>query len=187
MPRRLHLLALLLCGLGAATFACRSADKPESEAKADAENGEAGTDGQAKAALAEPKPQDCAKGANLSACCEALTPACNDCRDKNKKAQKAWDAACLAPADQDPDCKKDPPVIACCSEPNEACQDCREAAFTALMSWKERCAAAEQLRCDRAPPQSECCAAGTPACEACAARNRRMRDEWRVKCGRDEG
>jgi hypothetical protein len=55
------------------------------------------------------------------------------------------------------------------------------------MSWKERCAAAEQLRCDRAPPQSECCAAGTPACEACTARNRRMRDEWRVKCGHDEG
>ena len=191
MPRWSHVSLILLCAM----IACRAIDKTGSATSEQIQGAEISpvpdtrskTQEQASQATSQTKQQEspnCAQPLQLMACCEALTPTCNECREKNQRSQQSWDTRCLPSAEQELDCQKGPPVIACCSDASDTCRSCRESAFATLMSWKTRCGDLDHVRCDRAPPQSVCCSDGSPACDACRTRHRRALADWQQRCHR---
>ena len=172
LGRRLR-LALLVGALLTLVGACRSAEKaPPKAAEAATEPGSALTD--AEGCQEKPAP--------ASQCCEALTPSCNDCREKATHALADYQARCLGAAPQVPaDCSA-APVVTCCGEDTDTCRQCREEGLAALVAFRERCAVEPEIRCDRKPPVSVCCDALMPSCEACRERNRRVEAEWLRRC-----
>ena len=172
LGRRVAVLALATAVLALAG-ACRSADKPAAEAEKAprVDEGAALTD---EGCREKPKP--------ASACCEALTPACNDCREKADKALTDYQARCLSATPALPaDCAA-APVISCCGEDSEECRKCREDGLAALVAFRERCAVEPEIRCDHKPPVTLCCDALIPSCEACRERNRRVEGDWLRRC-----
>ena len=168
-------LLLLLAVLLAPLTGCRSADKTAA-AMAPAPAGAALTDG-----------DPCKTRPARPACCEALTPACNDCRAEAAAAQTAWEQACLSPAATPPDCTKAAPAVDCCGDATDECHSCREQALARLMAWKEACADEDAAACDHRPPQDECCQALIPSCQACQDRNQRVLASWERRCAGASG
>lgn len=160
--------------------ACRSTDHRDegaqvkeseaaSEKSADAPPASAAADG------------ECANKPQAVICCEALTPNCNECRDRAKKAQAAWAAKCVKATEAPKDCAS-PPVADCPSDSTEVARQCREAAIVTLVDWKDRCAELEAYPCDKKPPQAACCAQAIPSCNGCRDRNRRLMEDWERRC-----
>jgi hypothetical protein len=126
----------------------------------------------------------CAKAPAMPVCCEAMTPACNDCREKNAQTMDAWRAACLKPEAIAPDCAT-APVTSCPNDGTDAARDCRQQALNVMMAWKEKCGAEETpASCDKKPSLTVCCQAMIPSCEACRARNDRSVAEWQRRCAK---
>lgn len=124
----------------------------------------------------------CAQPPKDKACCEALTPSCNECRRQVDAEQVEWAALCLRPASALADCKKPPPVIDCCVEATDDCRQCREEALNRLLTWKEACGDADAVPCDKRPGVEMCCQALIPSCAACQERNLRVRQSWEQRC-----
>lgn len=178
MPKNLlALLALLL-----SFSACRSTDhRDEGSQVKQSEAASEKSDAPLPAATPAAPEGECAQKPQPVICCEALTPSCNDCRDRAKKEQAAWAAKCVKATEAPKDCAS-PPVSDCCSDATDACRQCREAAIVTLVDWKDRCAELEAFPCDRKPPQAACCAQAIPSCNGCRDRNRRLMDDWERRC-----
>ena len=187
--------AASVAGASALTAADPTAGGSEAvpaKAAVPAEGGHAKID--APAALAIPGTQpsvpsfDCKQQAD-GVCCEALTPVCNDCREKHRRHLANWQAACAksAPPVAIPaasiDCGGVPPVSECCADATAECRDCRALALTKMLAWKEACSDLEAWPCDRKPVFSECCEALMPSCSQCRDRNLRLAAAWAKRCG----
>lgn len=215
--RMLLVSALLFCGLGALLSGCRSTDHSEQQsasvagasALTEAEPAAGGSEvvpekaavpaegGRAKtpapAALATPgaRPSvpalDCKQQPD-GLCCEALTPGCNDCREKHRRQLADWQAACaksahpVATPAPSIDCGGVPPVSECCADATAECRDCRALALTKMLAWKEACSDLQAWPCDRKPVFSECCEALMPSCSQCRDRNLRLAAAWAKRC-----
>lgn len=164
---------VLLVLLSSTLYACKSTDGPGLDA------------GQVKdAASGAAAAGECAKAPTLGICCEAMTPACNDCRGKNAATMDAWRSKCLKPEAVAPDCAM-APVVSCPNDGTAAARDCRQEALNTMMAWKEKCGAEDEpAACDRKPQQTVCCMAMIPSCEACQTRNERAVAEWQRRCAK---
>ena len=216
--RRMLLLGTLLsCGLGAVGSGCRSTDHSEQQAASvagssalteaeatpggselvpekavvPAEGGHAKSDAPAARTTPGAPPSvskfDCKQQPD-GLCCEALTPVCNDCREKHRRQLADWQSACAksAPPGAAPapsiDCGGVPPVSECCADATAECRDCRALALTKMLAWKEACSDLEAWPCDRKPVFSECCDALMPSCSQCRDRNLRLAAAWAKRC-----
>jgi len=182
--RRLFLLAVL-CQLAVtlASVGCRSTDHSEHSPVLPAASALTGVE-PAPANSVSPRPAvvfDC-KVQPDRACCEALTPSCNDCRDKRLRERSAWQTYCVKQGVGPGDCAGAPPVSECCAEATAECRDCRALALSKMLAWKEACSDLGLLPCDHKPVLSLCCAALMPSCSQCRDRNLRLMDAWTQRC-----
>ena len=181
MLRYLLILAFVL------PMACRSSDKKEEPSSNNVLKQMGAVDVSAKPSANKPKSSaECASRPEPKACCEALTPSCNDCRDDNDKAQKDWESTCLSAEALPPKCEKPPPVSDCCPDYTSECEECRQQAAATLLAWKKACGTYEAHTCEAQPPTSMCCQAMIPSCQQCKDRNRRIREEWNDRCQKSE-
>ncbi len=177
---------VLLALLSLTLFACKSSDGPvpdDGQVKA----ADAGSDGSGsgEAAVAPAgRASACAKSPELGVCCEAMTPKCNDCREKNAATMDGWRTRCLKPEAVAPDCAM-APVLSCPGDGSDAARDCRQEALNTMMAWKEKCGAEETpAACDKKPATTVCCTAMIPSCDACRARGDRAVAEWQRRCAK---
>ena len=176
----LKLVSLITVALALVlTSSCRSTDKSKSKSSVKSEKtvSKSVKDGDTAEAQA-----DCTKKPELTLCCKAMTPKCNECREKNKRTLDTWQKTCLNDNDSLVDCSKKLPIVGCCSDDSEACVKCRAKAIRDLLAHKEKCGNYEAHSCDKKPPLSVCCQAMIPSCNSCRERNRRILEEWRGRC-----
>jgi hypothetical protein len=119
-------------------------------------------------------------------CCEAMIPACNECRDKSRRAIEEWRQRCAPkPAAQPPTtpehCKQEPDTD-CCSDSTPECRSCREKALNELMAWRLSCGKTQSFDCRVKPSADQCCSTSEPSCDACRKRIQRLLDEFRKHC-----
>jgi hypothetical protein len=177
------LAMITVLGMVQAVPACRSADKgtPESAGELTPPSPDVG------ASLHETEPKtgkpvlDCNQPPVMKACCEALTPKCNDCREENRKLQDDWNAKCTKPSLADAPCGS-PPAIECCNEDTNDCRACREKALNELLAWTKKCGTDADVNCAKQPIPVLCCQAMTPSCDACRDRSRRTLEDWHRRC-----
>lgn len=170
---------VLIAILASTSWSCRSADKPEESSANNKEDLQESYKGGAPANSPNPL---CASKPQPVACCEALTPSCNQCRQENEAQQVAWEQACLPEGKAPPKCNSAPDISDCCTEYTEACEQCRLQAAAKLLAWKAACGTYEAHSCDEQPPTSMCCQAMIPSCQQCKERNQRIRTEWEERC-----
>ena len=128
--------------------------------------------------------QDCQTAPNRS-CCEALTPACNDCRRLAERERADFLARCLKAAVPPVHCRNAPVAVDCCTGGEKGCSDCRREALNRLLTWKATCANADQWPCDRRPESGACCQADLPSCQSCRERQRRVQASWEARCNKN--
>lgn len=119
-------------------------------------------------------------------CCEAMIPACNECRDKSRRAMEEWRQRCAPKPPVQPEvtpehCKQEP-VLDCCSDSTAECRVCREKALNELMAWRLSCGRSQSFDCRVKPSADQCCSTSEPSCDACRKRIQRLMDEFRKHC-----
>jgi hypothetical protein len=82
---------------------------------------------------------DCEAGPPAIVCCEALTPTCNECRDKGAKALEVWHGRCDKKVELPAECGEKVPSVACCPESSSECNACRAEALNKLLARRAKC------------------------------------------------
>lgn len=115
-------------------------------------------------------------------CCQAMTPTCNECKEKSRQSMELWRKTCAPPV-KGAGCGA-PPVATCCKGSGPECETCREEAQTNITAWRKSCGTNPAINCSEKPSVGECCTTGEPSCEACKRRISRLLTEFAGQCGK---
>lgn len=125
---------------------------------------------------------DCSSPPEPVMCCQAMTPACNECREKSRLGIEKWQQDCGAKT-KSAGCGS-PPVAKCCKGAGSECKTCRDEAQLKITAWRKSCGIKEAINCAEKPSAENCCTTGEPSCEACKKRMGRLMIEFARQCGK---
>ena len=162
---------------------CRSSDKAQEFSEPKASSGSEPKVVDEKDSLVPSKilkkqtdPQ-CAQRPEVTMCCKALLPACEECQQNNMLAQEKWEKSCLE-STAFIDCKLPPKITGCCSDPEEKCQTCRQDAIAHLSDYKDKCGSYSPDFCQQKPQLATCETTKSPSALRCDDRNARVLELW---------
>lgn len=83
-------------------------------------------------------------------CCEAMIPACNECKEKSRRAMEEWRQRCAPKPAAKPvsdtddkqgpiDCRVKPSFEQCCQSAEPSCEACRKRIQSLIAVYSEHC------------------------------------------------